>query len=350
MNNLTKDEYLKYQLEKQKLVQKINKHHIELLKSTLQNKNETNAVDSKPLEKSKINEPLSIDSSFVKQSDELKQWDQLITAWFKMLWLLMNSTSDPKEFISKLILSNSLKVELMIISPERLDHNSIASCIKIISGDVFENSNYQEVISILINFTICWILINAGYHKFNKQNTKKEGSKILIQNEGYQKPLHETIFFGDTTINSGIELIRDQVNKTPALVIHKKTRKKGKGSIQYANLDIFDDTKTKIKKKRTMTASVGKRFSKTHKFTSKYGNYVQMKRFIFTKSKVLEPIRKLGPTLPIWNLHNNLPNSKSIQNPDWSNIFDRDYSNQMNKSLNTSWNSDFIKSRIEKQK
>ena len=84
---MSQQAYIKYQHEKQQIVQKIDKYHISLLKAALLDKHEGEGsnLSAENNGKKKSTQPLSIGSSFNRQSEELKQREQLLTACLNML-------------------------------------------------------------------------------------------------------------------------------------------------------------------------------------------------------------------------------------------------------------------------
>ena len=98
-----------------------------------------------------------------------------------------------------------------------------------------------------------------------------------------------------------------------------------------------------------MTASRVRQTPNIQWRSTKSGRYVQMKRLMFTKSKILEPVKNLEPSLPIWNLHYNLPNTDLGNSAEFG-IYDKDFKKRNNQSTGFASQSEYLKSKIERQK
>ena len=137
-----------------------------------------------------------------------------------------------------------------------------------------------------------------------KYKTKQKGNEIPVK-KYYQQ-------LSSTTNKSGT----------------KKHLRVNKRKSDLEILNIGNQPRTKIVRKRKVYTT-----SPVKRPDPKPGVYLEPKRLILSDYKVLVPSAKAAPTIPVYNLHDNLPENDSREHLDEVEIPDIDLTNYQTSSL-----------------
>ncbi|CAI2384972.1 unnamed protein product [Moneuplotes crassus] len=135
---------------------------------------------------------------------------------------------------------------------------------------------------------------------------------------------------------------KEETLKRKSIEAHRLAKIQRKSDLEGLEIS-KDQPKLKVVKKPVFTC-IPKR-----KAEPKPGNFLQPKRLILTDYKVLVPSAKAAPTVSVFNIHDNLPNSDSREHLDEVEIPDIDLTNYDNASLGFVLNAEVEKPKFRIQ-